>query len=153
MSTDLYDSRDDTLRHIGRVGELLGQFTWELQERAKLHDASKLQEPEKSVFDRVTPTLKGLTYGSAEYKTQLDEMSVALANHYRENRHHPEHFENGIDGMTLVDLVEMFCDWKAATERHADGDLQKSIEHNKGRFAMSDQLAAIFENTRLEMLQ
>lgn len=49
--------------------------------------------------------------------------------------------------MTLIDLLEMFIDWTASSRRHADGDINKSIEHNKERFAMSDQLVKIFQNT------
>ena len=49
--------------------------------------------------------------------------------------------------MTLVDLVEMLCDWAAATERHADGDIIKSLEINGERFGMTEQLATILENT------
>lgn len=30
--------------------------------------------------------------------------------------------------MNLIDIVEMFCDWKAASERQLDGNLLKSIE-------------------------
>lgn len=41
----------------------------------------------------------------------------------------------------------MFIDWKAATERHADGDIIKSIEINKNRFKISDQLIKILLNT------
>jgi hypothetical protein len=41
----------------------------------------------------------------------------------------------------------MFCDWKAATMRHNDGDIRKSIEINKKRFKMSEDLAQIFRNT------
>jgi hypothetical protein len=59
--------------------------------------------------------------------------------------------ELGIMGMTLLDVIEMFCDWKAATERHANGNFQTSIQQNKKRFAMSDQLAVLFENTRQEL--
>lgn len=44
-------------------------------------------------------------------------------------------------------LVEMFFDWKAASERHADGDIFKSIEINKERFGLSEQLAEILKNT------
>lgn len=55
---------------------------------------------------------------------------------------------SGINGMTLLDLVEMFCDWKAATERHADGNIERSIKINRERFGLSDQLVAILENTR-----
>jgi hypothetical protein len=51
----------------------------------------------------------------------------------------------------LLDLVEMFCDWKAATERHADGSIEKSIEHNRVRFALGEQLTQILINTRKEM--
>ena len=41
----------------------------------------------------------------------------------------------------------MFFDWKAATERHDNGNIFKSIEINKKRFEMSDQLCDIFTNT------
>jgi hypothetical protein len=49
--------------------------------------------------------------------------------------------------MSLIDLIEMICDWKAATLRHNDGDINKSIELNKDRFGYSDDLAQIFKNT------
>lgn len=68
------------------------------------------------------------------------------------NRHHPEHTELGIAGMTLTDLVEMLSDWKAATQRMADGgDLMRSIAVNQERFGYSDELRAILENTAEEM--
>ena len=41
----------------------------------------------------------------------------------------------------------MFCDWKAATERHNDGNLLKSIQINAQRFGYDDQLKRIFLNT------
>lgn len=49
--------------------------------------------------------------------------------------------------MNLVDIIEMLCDWKAATLRHADGDIYKSIEINQKRFGYSDELKSIFINT------
>jgi hypothetical protein len=58
----------------------------------------------------------------------------------------------GLSGMTLVDLVEMLCDWKAATLRHADGDIRKSIEGNQKRFGYSDELKQIMLNT-LEVIE
>lgn len=42
---------------------------------------------------------------------------------------------------------EMFFDWKAAGERHADGNIYKSIEINKDRFKLSKQTVDIFKNT------
>jgi len=44
-------------------------------------------------------------------------------------------------------LLEMFCDWKAASERHNDGNIRKSIEHNADRFGMPPILVQIFENS------
>lgn len=49
--------------------------------------------------------------------------------------------------MCLFDLIEMFLDWKAAGERHSDGNIYKSIEHNRERFGISEQLEHIFINT------
>lgn len=145
--TPPYDSAGDTLKHALRVGELMGQPITELVERSVQHDHSKTEDPEKETFDRVTPQLKTLTYGSDEYKAALADMGPALAHHYSANRHHPEHFTDGVTGMTLVDLVEMLADWKAATERHADGDLAKSLEIQRERFGISDQLLRILANT------
>lgn len=143
-----YDSEADTLNHIRRVAELLMSAAQELLERAKRHDASKLKATEKAYFDMYTPRLANTTYGSSEYKTLLEELNFALDLHYKANSHHPEHYENGIDGMDLFDVMEMFFDWKAASERHADGDFSKSIEINEKRFKMSPQLAQIFRNTQ-----
>lgn len=148
---ELYDSTNDTKEHIAKVEGYLSLFADCLRIRGAVHDQSKLESPEKAIFDDVSPKLKALTYGSYEYQMALGDMHEALAHHYHANRHHPEHWPNGINDMTLFDVVEMLCDWKAASERHADGDFAKSLEINKARFAISDQLAAIFENTSREL--
>lgn len=146
-----YDSQKDTEQHINRVQELLGVCVGNLQTRAFIHDESKLLEPEKPIFDEMTPKLKDSTYGSDEYKGFLASMKPALDHHYAANPHHPEHYPNGVDGMSLLDVLEMLCDWKAAGERHANGSIAKSLEINKGRFQISDQLQAILTNTAREL--
>ncbi len=57
-----------------------------------------------------------------------------------------EHISS-INEMNLFDLLEMLIDWIAATQRHADGDIAKSLTLNRDRFGMGDQLVQIFENT------
>jgi hypothetical protein len=142
-----YSSINDTMQHIGQVCQFIADIAERLVKRGLVHDASKLREPEFTWFDKYTPKLAGSTYGSDEYKQFLTELKPALDHHYAMNRHHPEHFENGIRGMNLVDIVEMFCDWYAASKRHNDGDIMKSIGINQKRFNYSDDLKAIFENT------
>jgi hypothetical protein len=74
-------------------------------------------------------------------------MGEALHHHYNSNSHHPENHAGGIRDMTLLDVTEMLCDWKAATERHADGDLRRSIEQNAERFGYGEEMKGLLMNT------
>ncbi|MCK9327584.1 MAG: DUF5662 family protein [Bacteroidales bacterium] len=138
---------NETYKHKSNVSKYIGFVIKELIERANTHDDSKISSFEADGFAKYTEILKDLTYGSEEYKETLKNMKPFLDHHYKHNRHHPEHFENGIKGMTLVDVVEMLCDWKAASLRHSDGNIHESIELNQKRFGYSDELKAIFLNT------
>lgn len=142
------DSLRSNYEHIYLVQKLLASAQIELMRRQFTHDRSKLVPPEQQMFEEVTQNLSELTYGSEAYEQQRQEMmGNALGHHYAHNRHHPEYFLEGIEGMNLFDVIEMFLDWMAATQRHTDGDINRSIEINKGRFGMSEQLVRIFQNT------
>lgn len=136
-----------TQAHINEVQRLLRLFATELLKRGEQHDRSKHSPEEAPIFEEFTARLKGLTYGSPEYKDCLKQMQPALDHHYMVNRHHPEHFPDGIDGMNLIDIVEMFLDWYAASKRHDNGDIFKSIDLNFTRFEMSVQLRMLLRNT------
>ncbi len=140
------DSKFKTLRHIETVRNFINVVIRDLLERQELHDQTKLQEPEVTIFDEFTAKLRTCEYGSEEYVSYLKDMKPALDHHYAKNRHHPEHF-NSISEMNLIDLVEMLSDWYAASLRHNTGNIRKSIELNKKRFNMSDDLYKILLNT------
>jgi hypothetical protein len=142
-----HDSAWETNEHRRTVRSLIHECRYALMDRALNHDESKLKPPEKDGFDAMTPLLLSSTYGSPEYKEFLEALKPVLAHHYAANAHHPEHHVNGIAGMTLIDLVEMLCDWKAAGQRHANGSIEKSLAVNRERFAIGDQLQAILVNT------
>lgn len=142
-----YDSRPDTYEHINLVRRYLKRVAFRLLKRAEKHDASKLVEPELSVFDEFTPKLRDSTYGSDEYKSFLEGMGEGLRHHYAANDHHPEHFPDGIADMGLLELTEMLCDWLAATQRHDDGDIRRSIEQNAERFGYGPELERLLLNT------
>lgn len=200
-TAERYDSKADTLEHIREVQSRVCLCVQNLLDRAIAHDQSKLGPEEKPYFDEVTPMLKGTTYGSEEYRSNLRRIRPAIDHHNSVNSHHPEHFEeyvcpncgerhsvklgnlpepgypdadyrwcikcyegkypgvfetamvkrSGINGMSLLDLLEMVCDWKAATMRHADGNIVRSLEINQKRFDMTPQLAGIIRNTIAEM--
>jgi hypothetical protein len=119
----------------------------QLSIRGIQHDKSKLESPEVEIFNEFTPKLKGSTYPSPEYDSFLKGMKVGLDHHYAHNSHHPEHRAGGINDMDLFDIMEMLLDWKAATERHGNGDIYRSLEHNRKRFKMTRQLQKILRNT------
>lgn len=147
MCDEVYDSAADTLAHSQKVGRYMGAMITELLERSYEHDASKLEAPEKAAFDQCTQRLRTLTYGSEAYKASLAELGPALEHHYAHNRHHPEFHDDGVGGMTLMDLCEMLADWYAATQRHDDGDLARSLKIQQERFGIDAQLMAVLENT------
>lgn len=137
----------ETWRHINRVQQLMSSVVKELIDRAVNHDQSKLESPEVEYFAEYTDKLAETTFGSPEYEELKEKLKPALDHHYANNTHHPEHWKSGVDDMTLLDLIEMLVDWKAASERHNNGNINKSIELNGKRFEMSPQLVRIFENT------
>lgn len=138
---------EETNGHITKVQKEVLKFTNKLTKQAMVNDLSKTKEPEIDKFIEYNAKLKESTYGSEEYKENLKGLGVALDNHYKHNSHHPEHYEDGIEGMNLLDIVEMLCDWKAATLRHNDGDIIESLKYNKERFGMTNQLYKILLNT------
>ena len=141
-----YDSRADILAHVHKVRDIIDTFVAGMLARGRLHDASKLNEPEKTAFDQVIPRLAGLAYGSPEYEAIVESMRPALAHHYRHNSHHPEHYgPAGVAGMDLFDLVEMVCDWIAAAERKPNDGVK--LAYNVRLFGIEPQLASILANT------
>lgn len=137
----------ETHKHVRKVQQNINLFIKDLMYRGEHHDNSKFEEPELSIFAENTHKLSQTKYGSDEYKLLLHEVKPAIDNHYSKNRHHPEHWPNGVEDMTLVDLIEMLSDWKAATERNKDGNIRKSIEINSSKYNISPQLRTVFENT------
>lgn len=145
-----YDSTADTLAHIRRVQQLLGEFAMDMIHRGIYHDVSKLGAVEKPIFDEWTPKLKGLTFGSPEYQAALDAIKPATQHHNLINSHHPEHHAQGVASMGLADFVEMLFDWKASSERHADGSILRSVKVCTDRFNIDPALGRLMLNTARE---
>jgi hypothetical protein len=137
----------DTWGHIHEVRKLIGKLQGELALRALNHDQSKFRTPEIEAFTEGTQRIKDTTYGSPEYSEWLEKMEPAITHHYQINSHHPEHHPNGVNDMSLVDIMEMLCDWKASATRYKNGNIDDSLRINQERFGLSDQLVQIMRNT------
>ena len=146
--TTKYDSRPETYEHISHVRQFVLTCAMDLMRRAHSHDLSKLQAPELDIFNEWTPKLRDVDYGTPEYEECLAGMRDGLVHHYTYNDHHPEHFPNGIADMDLIQLIEMLCDWFAASMRHPHGDVVKSIsEVNNTRFGYGEEIERLLLNT------
>ena len=91
-------------------------------------------------------------------------MAPTLEHHYATTRITPSTSSNGVEGMNLLDVMEMLCDWKAASQRMRpsapstrgdvpdyNSDFERSILLNQERFGYGDELAAILGNTAREL--
>lgn len=93
------------MAHIDRVRELLDECIDRFSDRAVKHDASKLEEPERSGFDRLKAlSLSGMVYGSDEYRACLRAEKPAIDHHYAANSHHPEFYPKR-DGGAICALL------------------------------------------------
>ncbi len=147
LTNDELKINAETMRHILTLRTLMAAVSAYLVEKSFEHDLSKLDDPELELFTKFTPLLKTMEYNSAEYKDCMQQLKPALNNHYANNSHHPEHYNDGIEGMNLFDLIEMLCDWKASSLRSKGGNLYKSLEINEDRFNIPTPLVKILYNT------
>ncbi len=146
MNTEtVADSRPDTLAHIQRVHDLLLEASQNLTRRGLVHDASKLQEPEKSAFDRLKAlSLSGMAYGSDEYRACLRAEKPAIQHHYKANSHHPEFYspvETTATGIMLRGAAdEMESTAHAAKGSAGQGEINALFDFAKFNRATADQL-------------
>lgn len=136
-----------TLVHKFWVFFYLCIFAFRLIWRGIIHDCSKFSKTESEGFGGFLPKLQNSSYGKDDYEDLLEQLQPVLKHHYKFNRHHPEHFQNGYSDMNLVDVVEMLCDWQASVKKHRCGNIVRSIEYSKKRFFMSEDIVKIFLNT------
>ena len=120
--------------------------------RGNQHDLSKYESEEFPVYAGQIDEFEKHFYGSDGYNKAKAAIRPATEHHFKHNRHHPEHFPNGIEGMNLVDLLEMLCDWKSATENHPQhpGDLKTSFAVATKKYKISPQLNQILYNTAVD---
>ncbi len=135
--------------HILQVHNNLEQFCEKLDDRGAQHDLSKLQEPEFTIFMNGQEGFENVTFGTPEYKAHIQTILPAIKHHHAHNSHHPEFHLEGVKSMSLADVVEMVCDWKAASDREGN-DFNISLEICLEKYIESPELRGIIRNTALD---
>ena len=134
--------------HISRVRRHINTFIQLLIRRAENHDKSKLEEPELSWWKEMDKEPR-YPYGSEEYKQKIKRWNKVFKHHYQYNRHHPEHYEYGVSEMTLIDIVEMMCDWLGYKDTTTVTEALKVCDEQMARYDISEELRQIILNTLL----
>ena|SRR6185437_4768035 len=133
------------LEHKRLVAQHLQSIANALFARAVLHDYSKFGPEEFDAYAGNLPYFEAAEYGSEEYKAACERIRPAMQHHVTSNRHHPEYFSDGVNGMNLIDLMEMVCDWLAASQRVPGDRLRLDLQQE--RFNIDPQLMRIISNT------
>ena len=114
-------------RHRTIVSATLRAIAYELMRRADLHDQSKLSLDEFEGFAKINRVGREHEYGSDEYFAALNAVDPnPIPLHYSRNDHHPE-FHAKITYMEFPELVEMVCDWYAASVTYGKTSFQGSL--------------------------
>lgn len=142
------DTEEYIKGHISRVRKHINTFVQLLLKRAISHDKSKLEEPELSWWKEMDKEPR-YPYGSEEYKQKIKRWDRVFKHHYKYNRHHPEHYEYGVSEMTLVDIVEMMCDWLGYKDTITISEALKVCDEQMRRYNIPDGIRQIIFNTLL----
>lgn len=140
---------NDINTHRDSVRKKLMFIASEIQKRADNHDLSKLQKPEIEWLIEMDKEPR-YPYGTDEYFDKMKRWQKFFDHHYAINRHHPDHFENGVNDMTLVDVVEYLVDIISYIDELHISQAVDIVDKQKGRFKIDDQLADILKNTLIE---
>lgn len=119
MSKYLYDNGDSNMAFL-------------LLKRANNHDNSKLVGPELQLLSNLgckKEIFKNPNIQLSKYESEIIE------NHWKNNRHHPEHF-NEVQEMSELDIIEMVCDWYARSLQYTTNflDFVKTRQENRFHF-------------------
>lgn len=144
---DLIYHYKDYIQHIQWLMEGMASVQHELMRRMLTHDRTKIGEDELDAYAEIVPGFKDYEYGTPEHKAHGNRLGPAWKHHTENNRHHTEHFENGLNDMNLLDLIEMVCDWRAASMRSGNFDYGQSLRVFKERVNPDEQVMDIIRNT------
>ena len=139
---------DERLKqHKKGVKNYLEIISMLLNSRALTHDNSKSSNEEYKYYKMANSVNRNNFKTYEEYLDFIKPtLNKGLKHHYENNRHHPEYFDNGIEDMTLIDVLEMIADWYISIKQNGK-ELDNEIKYNFDKYNVSEQLRKIIMNT------
>ena len=144
---NIYLHYKGTLKHKAWVFLYTSQFALKLFWRGIIHDLSKFRWSEAEGFVRVIDQMPKHEFGSEEYKRCLRAIKPSIDLHYSRNSHHPEFYTDKISGMSIIDVAEMFADWRAASKRNKNPNLDRSLDSLQVRYGFSGIFKKMAKNS------
>ncbi len=139
-------TRDSIINHRRAVQRWMQQFAITLLRRAENHDNSKLKSPEFELWEQMDSEPK-YAYGTKEYFEKMDRYRPLFELHWKNNRHHPEHFERSYDDIDLIDILEMICDWLSYKDNLTYTQASELVSMQCERYNFSEELRELILNT------
>jgi hypothetical protein len=141
MKNLVKDHREKVAANMSVVAELI-------QRRGDVHDITKLMSPEVELA-RAADKCLGPRKGLENRRGKCSHVDAFIAAHYCNplNSHHPEHFENGVEDMNMIDMLEMLCDWRAC----CSGNFSDTLDRGFARFKVSGPLRSLMRKTCKEL--
>ena len=109
----------------------------ELRNRATVHDNSKITDHDEFIALTSIVSDKSCLENASVPLSTLKQNSIKL--HWKNNSHHPEHFEN-YEEMSTIDRMEMACDWMARSLQYKSNLLEFVKTRQEDRFHFSETM-------------
>ena len=107
-----------------------------LVERCSVHDLSKIQNLEE--FMALASIVDDMNEMKNINNTLSDKKKEAIKLHWKNNSHHPEHYESPNE-MTDLDLLEMACDCHARSKQYGTDLIQYIVNQQELRFHFDNE--------------
>jgi len=118
--------------------------------RGLKHDLSKFSKEEFEYVYILSTKGGGVKFGSKQYYSLVDSIMPAKLAHSSRNSHHPEYYDGKIERMTHLDIIEMQCDWAAASKR-SGGSLSNSMIINSKKYNISSLMQQKLRKDMIEI--
>jgi len=130
-------------RHVAFVKLALRSLSQEIENRAEIHDMSKLLDDEFAGFARINKNARVHKFGSPEYEQGMRQERDIIDLHFSRNRHHAE-CHDAPEFMTFLDVIEMVCDWWGAGKGYdSPMEWRESVRRNldsKGKYLSPERI-------------